>query len=275
MNLAPYHNIAEIYDAIRPSYPKDLIVDSTRNAGLSSDSVIMEIAAGTGKATEHLLSLGCEVDAVEMEPAMAELMQRKLCSPKLHIYISPFESWEPSRKNYDAICCAQGFHWLDPKVKFKRCRELLSLNGSLILIWYDPMPGDSECQKDADAVYARFLGERERLVTAPADSRELELMSTDLFSIAFQRKYHVVLRNTADQALLAMHSTPAFQAAFSALSPADQTAFETNYREAIERHGGTLDSLMLYSLYILKLKTNHTMEDIEGMECYGRNHGNQ
>ena len=80
MTSTPYHNIAEIYDAIRPGYPQELIEDMVVCSGLSVDSVILEIGAGTGKATEHLLSLGCEVDAVEMEPAMAELMQRKLRS---------------------------------------------------------------------------------------------------------------------------------------------------------------------------------------------------
>ena len=73
MNLAPYHNIAKIYDAIRPGYPQELIEDMVVCSGLSADSVILEIGAGTGKATEHLLSLECEVDAVEIEPAMAEL----------------------------------------------------------------------------------------------------------------------------------------------------------------------------------------------------------
>ncbi len=51
-----YNTIAETYDAIRPGYPVPLIADIVEAGNLSEASKLMEIGAGTGKATIAFLS---------------------------------------------------------------------------------------------------------------------------------------------------------------------------------------------------------------------------
>lgn len=253
MKISPYQNIAETYEAIRPSYPEELMTDLAIHVCLSPDSQILEIGAGTGKATQQLLSFGCQVDALELEPAMAEILAKKLPLPNLHIIVSPFESWIPQRNNYSCICCAQSFHWLDAYIKFQKCWDLLSPSGSLALIWYDPIPSDTDAAQDAaNFVYQKYFHMQPTAVTIPITDRTQELRSTAYFQLCFQKQYDVILQNTPIQALLALHSTPAFSELFSQLSQAQQSAFHEEYCDAIQLHGGYVNTKMRYSLYLLK-----------------------
>jgi ubiquinone/menaquinone biosynthesis C-methylase UbiE len=49
--IEPYKGIAGIYEEIRPSYPDKLIKDVINITELQPNADILEIGAGTGKAT--------------------------------------------------------------------------------------------------------------------------------------------------------------------------------------------------------------------------------
>ena len=138
--MSAYKNIAKTYDAIRPGYPDELIADIIEAGNLSATSKLLEIGAGTGKATTAFLDLGFSVDANEIELDMADVLKRKVISDKLSLSVGPFESWVPPQPKYNCIYCAQAFHWLDKDIKFRKCNDYLLRNGLLALFWYDPMP---------------------------------------------------------------------------------------------------------------------------------------
>ena len=91
--LSPYQNIAQIYDAIRPEYPKELLDDIVRETGICPGQHVLELGAGTGKATKAFLDRGICVDAVELEKNMAQILRQKSDSDALRIYVSSFEGW--------------------------------------------------------------------------------------------------------------------------------------------------------------------------------------
>lgn len=253
MNTSPYQNLAETYETIRPSYPDELMTDLANHAGLSSNTSVLDVGAGTGKATRHLLSFGCPVDALELEPAMAEILAKNLASPYLRIFVSPFESWRPQYQNYSCICCAQSFHWLDASIKFQKCWNLLSPSGCLALIWYDPIPSKTDtAQAAANLVYQKFFHKQLAPSTIPMVDRTQELHNTNYFHITFQKQYDVALQNTPVQALLALHSTPAFSVDFNRLTLDQQIAFDDEYSSVIQHHGGFVNVKMRYSFYLLK-----------------------
>lgn len=247
-----YSNIAETYDAIRPGYPAALIQDIIHAGNLNKNSTLMEIAAGTGKATTDFLTLDCHIDAVEIEPSMAELLRKKSASPLLSVSVSSFEDWQPPRAQYDCIYCAQGFHWLDPQIKFQKTRQYLKPDGLLALFWYDPLPPEnSPAYQASQKVKLDFLGSEDITTSVPMDTRLHELQSCSELSLFLQKEYSVILKNSPEQALAAMESTPAFQQKFLKLSKQDQQAFRRQYMAAIRENGIFLEAPMHYTLFLL------------------------
>lgn len=210
--MPAYQCIAEIYDAIRPGYPAALIHDIITAGNLNSKSALMEIGAGTGKATEAFLSLGCSIDAVEIEASMAELLHKKLACPKLSLTVSPFEDWTPPRTQYDCIYCGQAFHWLGQNVKFRKCWQYLPPKGLLVLFWYDPMPPEqTAAYQAAQQIKLKYIGSDDVTTSVSMDTRLTEIQETKEFELLDRKEYRIVLKNSAEQAWVAMESTPAFQ----------------------------------------------------------------
>lgn len=248
-----YSNIAETYDAIRPGYPAALIHDIIHAGNLNQNSALMEIAAGTGKATTNFLTLDCHIDAVELEPSMAELLCKKSTSPLLSVFVSSFEDWQPPQTQYDCIYCAQGFHWLDPQIKFQKTRQYLKPYGLLALFWYDPLPPtDSPAYQASQKVKLDFLGPEDITTSVSMDTRLQELQSCAEFSLFLKKEYSITLKNSPEQALAAMESTPAFQQKFLIRSKQDRQAFCRKYITAIQENGGFLEAPMRYTLFLLK-----------------------
>lgn len=252
---SPYRSLAKTYDAIRPGYPKKLINDILLQVAPAGTDVLMEIGAGTGKATQLFLERGFSVDAVELDVDMAALLEQKLQSPKLRLSVSSFETWQPPRCDYPLIYCAQAFHWLEGKTKFERCAELLASGGYLALFWYDPMPpADSAAYLASERVKARYFGPALPAQTVSMDTREKEIQEAKDFALVFQRQYDITLHNTAEQALAAMRSMPAFGEAMKKLPEEQRQAFLKEFSAAVEENGGVLDVPMRYSLYLMQKK---------------------
>lgn len=75
--IEPYKDIALIYDQVRPSYPPQLIQDIITATNIESDSKLLEIGAGTGKATVQLAKKGFKIHAIEMGKDMGEILCNK------------------------------------------------------------------------------------------------------------------------------------------------------------------------------------------------------
>ncbi|HEX3048093.1 MAG TPA: class I SAM-dependent methyltransferase [Bacillota bacterium] len=145
----PYKDLALIYDEIRPSYPEDLIQDIIKATNLKPGDRILEIGAGTGKATIQFAEKGFNVHAIEPGKDMSNVFKTKLAKyPHISLDITSFEEWIPKKTDkYDLIYCAQAFHWLDTSMKYKKCHELLKDNGYLILFWYTSGNHENEATK--------------------------------------------------------------------------------------------------------------------------------
>ena len=251
---SPYQDISLVYDMIRPAYPKALLEDILRETKLNNNGKMLEIGAGTGKATTEFISKGFYVDAIELEKNMADILAGKVDSSNLKLYVTSFEAWQPVASDYDLIICAQAFHWLDPDIKFKKCHSLLSNSGFLALFWYDPLPPvEDDTNVRLEAIKQSFLGSTTNYSsTHSADNREKELRHTEYFDLIFEKRYDVTVKNTAEQYFLAMQSTPAFSEKYNALSVEVQQDFIRQINAVISDNDGFVASRLRYSLYILK-----------------------
>jgi SAM-dependent methyltransferase len=58
-----FGSVADLYEAARPSYPAELVEDVVAYAGLQQTDRILEVGAGTGKATRLFAALGHAIAA--------------------------------------------------------------------------------------------------------------------------------------------------------------------------------------------------------------------
>src|SRR5579864_279036 len=100
-----FGEVAELYDASRPSYPSKLIDDVLTLAQIGPapgdapgrHRQILEVGAGTGKATTLFASRGVGVLAIEPSEQMAAVARRNCASfPEVEIVETDFECWDPA-----------------------------------------------------------------------------------------------------------------------------------------------------------------------------------
>lgn len=150
-----FGRVAEIYERARPTYPPNLFADLL--AMLPTRPRVLEVGAGTGKATRDLLERGAAVVAIEIDPNMAGVMQRVLRSDDLIITVGDFEVVPTEWHAYDCVFSATAYHWISPRAQLSRPAQLLRPAGLLAvvdLIQVDS-PDDQGFFAAAQSIYER------------------------------------------------------------------------------------------------------------------------
>lgn len=122
------------YHASRPPYP-EIVWSTLRERGLLREGIdILEIGAGTGLATEHLLDAKPRrVVAVEPDGRLAAFLAERL--PSANVLDLPFEEAVLPEAGFDLVVSATAFHWLDAVPALKRIHLLLRPSGAVALWW--------------------------------------------------------------------------------------------------------------------------------------------
>ncbi len=135
-----HDQVAHVYDRARPGYPAALFDDIVSYARLAEGARILEIGCGTGQATLPLARRGFHIDCLEPGARMAAIARAKLADyPSATIICSDFESFAAPQASYDLLLSATAFHWVDPKIRFRKARDLLKSGGALALCWHRPV----------------------------------------------------------------------------------------------------------------------------------------
>jgi len=177
-----FDSAAGLYDAARPSYPKQLFDDLVELGELEPGSRLLEIGCATGKATRPLLERGFSVVCVEMGEHLAAHARRKLAGLPVEIHVAPFEAWEAEPESFDLAYAATAWHWVDPAVAYRKVHRLLRSRGHLAF-WsalhafppdFDPF--FTEIQEVYDAIGESYDGEWPPLPpeNVPDDREEIE-----------------------------------------------------------------------------------------------------
>jgi len=125
--------VADEYERGRPGYPAaalDLLAAELR---LGPDSVVVDLAAGTGKLTRDLAPRFGRVIAVEpLEPMLSEL---RLRAPAVEALAGTAEEIPLPDASADAVFAAQAFHWFDGERALAEIARVLRPRGGLGLLW--------------------------------------------------------------------------------------------------------------------------------------------
>src|ERR1700737_852399 len=109
-----FGEVADLYDRARPGYPGALGDDVLGFCGLPAPRVL-EVGAGTGKATVAFAARGLEVVALEPSPEMAAVAARNCeAFPRTSVQVSTFEDWAATG-GFDLVVAAQSWQMLVPE----------------------------------------------------------------------------------------------------------------------------------------------------------------
>lgn len=147
----------ENYSRYRPSYPKEVIEVLERECGLTRDSVIGDIASGTGIFTKLLLDHGNPVFGVEPNAEMRRAGEDflKTC-PKFKSVNGTAEATTLLEASLDFVTAAQAGHWFDiPKARREFAR-ILKPAGWLVLLWNERQTDSTPFLRDYEQLLLKF-----------------------------------------------------------------------------------------------------------------------
>ncbi len=173
------------YDRVRPAYPAALFDRVAAFGGLIAGARVLEVGAGTGKATRSLVDRRWCVDAIELGEGMAAVFRERL-GDRARLVVGAFEEVAIEQTAYDLVLCATAFHWLDPATRVDRIAGALRPGGTAAVIWTRHVRGGTQPFFEASqAVYDRAgLGDAD--TTLPRESglqpHDAEFRDHDAFS---------------------------------------------------------------------------------------------
>jgi len=139
---------AERYDRARPGYPDELI---ERIVVASPGRDVLDVGCGTGISSRRFQAAGCRVRGLDPDARMAEMARRW----GLETEVATFEDWEPGERRFDAVVCAQAWHWIDPDAGAAKAARALRPGGVLAIFWNAGLPPAPLTAAFAE-IYGRF-----------------------------------------------------------------------------------------------------------------------
>ncbi|MBN6050722.1 class I SAM-dependent methyltransferase, partial [Nonomuraea sp. RK-328] len=140
---AVFGEVAAEYEDSRPGYPKAMIDDVLAHAARYLRSPVVEVGAGTGKATVAFAHCGLQLTALEPDPRMAAMTAHKCRDhPRTTVVVSKFEEWTAPLASVGLLFSAQAWHWVDPRIRGAKAAEILMPDGTIALWWNDFMLDD-------------------------------------------------------------------------------------------------------------------------------------
>jgi SAM-dependent methyltransferase len=149
-----FGEVAEAYQRARPTYPAAMFDALIAITGVVPRDVVLEIGAGTGKATESFLERGLRVTVCEPSAGMAKVLRARF--PEITVHESGFEECPIEGGDYALIAAAQSWHWVDPMIGPSRVADALRPEGWIALFWNRPNLDGSAWHDEVQPIYERF-----------------------------------------------------------------------------------------------------------------------
>ena len=124
-----------LYERFRPGYPRELMEAIVAETG---SGPVLEIGAGTGKATRALVALGKKVHALEPDGRMAAVLEMSCGAGLSRLDQRRLEDVNLAPEAYDLVVAAQAWHWVNRDSGYDQVADALIPHGRLALLWHHP-----------------------------------------------------------------------------------------------------------------------------------------
>jgi SAM-dependent methyltransferase len=139
------------YDELRPRYGPEAVAWVAERASLGDDSLVIDLAAGTGQLSEPFARLGAHVIAIEPAANMAAILHERL--PTVRVEPGTAEAIPLDDRSVDLIVVGNAFHHFDPGRAFAEIARVLKGGGALALFWAWPLEDEQRAIQAMDEIY--------------------------------------------------------------------------------------------------------------------------
>jgi SAM-dependent methyltransferase len=145
------------YVRFRPSYPKQIIETLERDCGLSNNSIIADIASGTGIFTKLLLQHGNRVFGVEPNAEMRSAGEEFLSFYTNFTSVTgTAEATTLDPHSVDFVTAAQAGHWFDRQKSRREFARILKPGGWAVLVWNERETDSTPFLRDYEDLLLRY-----------------------------------------------------------------------------------------------------------------------
>jgi SAM-dependent methyltransferase len=145
------------YVRYRPSYPKEIVELLKHECALSTDSVVADIASGTGIFTLLLLQNSNRVYGVEPNPEMRRAGEEFLSKyPRFTSVAGTAEATTLPAASIDLVTAAQAAHWFDREKARREFVRILQPEGWTVLIWNERLTDSTAFLRDYEQLLLTY-----------------------------------------------------------------------------------------------------------------------
>ncbi|MGC1238318.1 MAG: class I SAM-dependent methyltransferase [Acidimicrobiales bacterium] len=246
----------EQYANARPGYPEGLIDDVLAYGDPASD--ILEVGAGTGKATVAFAARGVALTCLEPDPRMAARLALECAAfSNVSIINSRFENWV-APTTYDVMIAAQSWHWVDRARRWDLAHRAVHRGGAIALFWNRYIVSNDELRRELEGIDRRFHvdnGFSPNGVTTEAFPDEIvleegwpayDLASDARFEDLVSRRY----RRTQVFATATYLDLLASTSSYRIMDDDARDALMLEVASVTEEHGGELELCIITDLFL-------------------------
>ena len=232
---------ADEYDRYRPGYPDVLFREISIRLGLPAQPRVIDLGAGTGRASLAMAALGWRVTAVEPGKPMLDVLRAQAANSGLVLATvqATAESTGLDPASADLATAAQAFHWFDHPAAVTEMARIVRPGGGVALFWNVRDAQRSAFVADYHALLERQFGDADTGQYLQAgratgrDATERAFTESPGFDQPELAELHHDAQMTADQ-FVGM----AFTASYVRSLPGDeQERFRAELTSLLARHG--------------------------------------
>jgi SAM-dependent methyltransferase len=159
---------ADAYEDARPGYPAALVEEVLAYAG--TPRRIVEVGAGTGKATVTFAATGVPIYCIEPDPRMATVLRARMADHAgAEVVVSRFEDWQPPSGGVDLLYSAQAWHWVDSQRRWRLAAAALAPGGAMAIFGHSYQAVDPAVGAAMWDLQTRLIPDSSRFTPQPRD----------------------------------------------------------------------------------------------------------
>ncbi len=225
---------ADSYDRARPGYEDEPLDWAFQELGLGGGSVVLDLAAGTGKLSEALAPRAGLLIAVEPLAGMRRLLAAR--APEATLLDGTAEQIPMGDGSVDAVFVGEAFHWFDGARALPEIHRVLRPAGGLALLWHHVSWHDRASWADEFEARLREVPAPDvRPENRPHTLRWQEAFAgNDLFAPLEQREFSHPITVDAEQIVQLVLSW----SFVAALPEADRELLSRDLSQIVHSHAG-------------------------------------